>query len=237
MVGLTVFILIVIGLIIITIIFSKHFFKIIAGLWSVFFIVLVILGVFLYFDIKELQTNFDTAEKVILLNEKGNIVAGFSIKENDDPTFFSDINTYNVAYQQQNYAKLQGSAYKLLITQKQLFDEIRYIDVIGYPVDREHAFDYIEGTTTQQKAAENIAKENNVPVERVLAQLESEFSTENEFKGYLFAKLVGASLEKEGANYIIRSYKHDKIEVYPETITFKLIEFLPQFIFDAFFEE
>ncbi|MBS3128722.1 hypothetical protein J4410_06260 [Candidatus Woesearchaeota archaeon] len=237
MAGLIVFILIVIALILLTVLFAKHFFKVIAALWSVFFIFLVILAVLLYFDIKDLHAKFDTAEKVILLKEQESITTGFSIRKNDDPLFFQDIASYQQAFKEKNYARLKGNAYKLLITEKELFNDISYVDIMGYPLSREKLFVYLNDASPRRKAAKQIATENAIPEERVFQQIQQEFQTEDEFKGYLFAKLVGKSLEKEGANYVVRAYKAGQVEIYPETITFKVIDFLPQFIFDKLFEE
>ena len=231
-------ILVIIVLVVLSVFFAKQFFKLIAGLWSILFIIVIILGVFLYFDIKDLNSNFDTAEKVILLKENGNILTGFMFSDNSKNTvFYKDISEINNAFKAKNYAKIKGETYKLLIAQKSLFSDIELIDVIGYPIERETLFAYLNDQTPRNKAAEDISKENSVPKALVTKEIEKNFATEDEFKGYLFAKAVGRVLEGKGTNFVILSYKKGDIEVYPETISFKMIDLLPQIIFDKFFEE
>ena len=230
-------IIVVIALIILSVVFLKQFFKVIAGLWSVLFIVLIVLSVLLYFDVKDLQANFDKGEKVVLLKENGNILTGFRLLENQKTTFYKDISDADNAFKAKNYASLKGNAYKLLIAQKDLFSDVDFITVIGYPLDRATLFSYLNDDAPKEKAAEFISKENAVPKNLVTKEIEKEFSTEDQFKGYLFAKLMGRTLEKKGANFIIQEYKKGTIEVYPETIAFKMIDYLPQSLFDKLFGE
>src|SRR3990167_753550 len=236
MVGFIIVLAVLVALIILTAIFARHFFKVVAGLWCVLFIVVIILGVFLYLDIQDLNKNFEKGSKIILLKQNDQIISGFRLEDNKKSTFFRSIDEYGNAYQAKNYAKLKGDAYKLLIAEKELFKEVDYVDVINYPVDRETLFAYLNEQQPRKKAAQYVAEENGIPEELVMDQIKKEFSTEDEFKGYLFAKIVGKALEGKGPNYVVRAYKAGLVEVYPETITFTVIDFLPQWIFDKLFE-
>ena len=81
---------------------------------------------------------------------------------------------------------------------------------------------------------------NNTAVkENIISQLQSEqgIETQAKMKGIMFETLFAAMTIQQGPFFIINEYKAGNMQIYEETLIFKLIKIFPPKMFEEIFEQ
>lgn len=210
--------------------------KLLKGMLKIAMVALVVIGIGLVVfsllfarDFNNVRSNIDNSSMLILLQNDGQITAGFETQglSSADVTFFnsSQIRSIQTMITSNN---MEGV----------LADRFRIIQIT--PI----VFEPLENTiTTENKAykKEFLIKllESHTPVDYYVEQMHSDMSGMNkkiiastlgdpiELKSQFFALMFQKIYEQKGIVYILVEYKQDHVTVYPETISFKTIKRLP----------
>lgn len=220
--------IIVAGLIIYKI--TKSIFKAIFLALSVGVIIIIILGGLIISDINDFRENAQTQPNIYLLEDNGEIIAGFSgiLGEDFQPDFVEEeLGPYN------NLDGLLGNNYKLFLVKKQALGSVEEVEGEDITLTRQEILDMI---ASDSPVDDFIKKQYpNLPAaqlsgarQSLLSQMEIE--NDAEFKGTLFAATFASAMEEQGPLFIFDQYKEGNIIIHPETAMFKFLKIIPSSI-------
>jgi len=155
---------------------------------------------FIYQDFKDLRENFTVSEKKIILVDDNKVLTGLLMGEEIDFLMDSQLEAYSSSLINNNYEKILGNSYKLMV-----FD----IDIIS-KLDSDLDFGVIQMTTDE-----------------AVSTLRSDFASPEE-KASLFSILLADEiLSSTNPILFLTEFKNGNIMIYPETILFKTVKFIP----------
>jgi len=155
---------------------------------------------FVYQDFNDLRKNFGVSEKKVILKNDNEILTGLLLNEDAKLMTNKQLDDYSSYLKNNNYKKILGDSYKLMI-----FD----VDIIKN-LDDEIV---IEGQTITPNEAITIlrSRKNNA-----------------EEKAALFSTILSDEiLSSRNPLFFFSEFKNDNIMIYPETALFKTIKFIP----------
>ncbi|MBW2977239.1 hypothetical protein KY331_00175 [Candidatus Woesearchaeota archaeon] len=233
---------IIVVLIIILAIFKifKSVFKTIFLISTLFGIVMLVFMIILYQDVADFKTNFPTSEKLFLLEREGGLIAGFSgvLGEEEQPNFVpsAELNSYQISFEADDLEPIKGNYYKLFIVVSETFDEITSIEFGEEQLSKNFVFDLLDSQTSIDDYASYYAQSQGIStaaIGEVKSQMRSQFSSDAEFKGALFATLFSAKTQEDRL-FLFKEYKKDNILIYPETMLFRTIKKIPLIFMQRF---
>jgi hypothetical protein len=198
---------------------------------------LLLLGALAVFDANDFKEKFSTQPSLVLLEEEGNLVAGYSsiMGENNTPSFVSSeqLASYQTKYEQGNLKDVLGQNYKIFIVKKQALDSIDKISAEGPQLTRQDIDNLLASETPiDDFITAQVGNATESQKDLAKQQMLSEISIKDdiEFKGTLFQALFGSAIDKEGPLFIFEQYKQGNITIYPETMMFKVLKRMPLFL-------
>jgi len=155
---------------------------------------------FVYLDFNDLRKNFGVSEKKVILKDDRGILTGLLLNEDAKLMTDKQLDDYSSYLKNNNYEKILGDSYKLMIFDvniiKNLDDEI----VIG-------------GQTITPNEAIKILKSKNNNAEE---------------KAALFSTILSDEiLSSRNPLFFFSEFKNGNIVIYPETTLFKTMKFIP----------
>tara|TARA_Y100000031_G_C8195973_1_gene373750 strand:- start:613 stop:1338 length:726 start_codon:yes stop_codon:yes gene_type:complete len=200
---------------------------------TLFSILIAVLGFFVYQDIVDLTQKLPIEEKIILLDNEGTITQGFSLSElslNDLPEAFdkSEINEINLLYQENKLKEIQDNAYKIIIVKNEYFENVEELDVGSFKVSNIDAMTILSSDAPLDEAVNILSNGNQLIQEQLKSTISNQIGSGSKIKSFLFMALLMKKLQSGGQSEIISAYKEDKVLIYPETIAFKLINYVPE---------
>ncbi len=199
----------------------------------------MIFGTLAYLDARELKQRFPVENKLFLLDLDQHLVAGYVFgKDGQTPQYIRSFETYQHAYDEQDFGALLGDNYKLLLIKKEAFESVYPIDFAGVNLTLEQAFQLLS-TENPKKTYTDLLIQTLSSSNQAMAQafVDKAFKTEAEFKDQLFAVLFSKAILQEGPIYLIREYREGNLLIYPETLAFKTIKKLPDDLFQLVSEK
>lgn len=232
---LIIFIIIAVALLIATFFFSKIAFKILSGLYTVIVIISIIMAVMMIQDVNELNNKYPVEDKLFLLDINGNIEAGFIIGDirggrTEDIMFIESIPKINSYYNEQDYENIIEDYFKIIFVKDEILD-INSIEFGELILSKKEAFNLLKAKSPKNIYANMILEEKGLSSQAmplIKTALNKEFISEYNFKDKLFGKIFAKVSEERGPEFIIQEYKNENIEIYPKTIIFKAISFIPE---------
>lgn len=193
----------------------KTILKIFALVSLVLFLVLGIFGYFVYKDVMEFQQRFKEERNTFLLYDNNNIAAGFAQQNGNFSLLTNDeLVVARQAYKTNAFESLKGN-YKIIIVNAAIFNQSETVDldkIVNIPGIR-------LGTRTNKDLLEFINGKN---IQVMGYEIKHE-----EFGNSAFALMLSSSLEKNGPGFMIHGLKDGNIIIWRETITFKVIKYIP----------
>ena len=155
---------------------------------------------FVYLDFNDLRKNFGVSEKKVILKDDRGILTGLLLNEDAKLMTDKQLDDYSSYLKNNNYEKILGDSYKLMIFDvniiKNLDDEI----VIG-------------GQTITPNEAIKILKSKNNNAEE---------------KAALFSTILSDEIiSSRNPLFFFSEFKNGNIVIYPETTLFKTMKFIP----------
>lgn len=232
----------------------KSVIKAIAIASGIIIVLTLIFGFLVYVDVKDMSQKLQTENKLVLLTDGNNVLTAVKIGDmsNAKGDFTAMIKDGTIVFSQKsefaslssslaskNYDAILGNNYKLILVDIKTFDSVqnvRLFDKINMPAEEARSIlrsntpldDFMNndnnlvglmGTNTnldlmkQQKAA-------------LKQQFITQIGTEESIKAILAVSMF-QTVAKDNPDILIMEYQKGDIKVYKETMTFKLLKYVP----------
>lgn len=228
-VGIILFILI--GIIIFKII--GKIVKTLSILMSILTIVMLIGGIFVYLDAKDLKENFSVEKKLFVLDYDDVLLSGFTLKDmavDGMPEVLSKevLSEYSNYYSNNDMKSIQGEEYyKVFVFKKELFDDVLEMDIGNVKLSKYDIDAILVSNDALNLVVDKMLMSQGVPLDntKYREEISKELKSNEAVKGLLVAGLF-AKKSKE-PTFIFEGLQNETVMVYPETIIFKLIKIVP----------
>ncbi len=135
-------------------------------------------------------------------------------------------------YEQEDYELMLENRFKLLLTNIDVIDnvEVSYFNFGNYTISKELMKDLLLSNDTISLLLEELSEGDLTLKSEIETAFLSEFSSDEKLRSYLFA-LVLEKFFTGSVNdvpVLMSWFKSEVIEVYPETIMFKMLDVLPE---------
>lgn len=204
-----------------------RFVKAFAGTIIILAILSIVVGgsIYVIHDANDLRVNFLPKEKLLVLDLDGDIVAAVISRDVSVPVPVTDVKGLNVLYHSKDYKAMLGTNYKLLVFK---WDAFRSLKVVG---DDQYMF-----TIEDVKKVMTLEDPKKYYIEQYLgssaaefagiiaSQVDKVFPTNDYFRSVVFSFMIAKSFEDAS---VFEAYVNEDVSIYPETITLKLIRWLP----------
>ncbi len=202
-----------------------------------FTIILVLLfsfasGILIYKDVLDIQQNFETGQKLFLLNHNNTYITGLKIVDMEELNLDAILNQQEINNMVgKSNSEILGNNYKLFIFNSKTFQDIQSISFWEMEFTKQEIFSLLESPTPINNIITKIIEKENYP-ETMRQSLTQEFksaleiSDNSQMKGILFMLLLE---EKTNQNekMIFNELRDNNLTIYPETIIFKIIKVVP----------
>jgi hypothetical protein len=203
--------------------FVKLAIKIIGTIFLILIIGTAFLGYSAYKEVKEFQES--DSPIVFLLEDAGNILAGFSLEgKNFTPISQERITQISNEYLEGNLAGLKDTYLKTIIISSEFIEEnLESIDLDFGNLNKEEILNILN-TNNLEEIALILSEGSEEQAEIILQSLENE--NIEEIKTAIFASATFKTIESEALNNLMEAYKNEEIQILPEGI-FKIIKLFP----------
>lgn len=201
--------LFIILIISISYIIFKKILKIIISLIIILIILAIILSCLLYSDINSLKTNIPTSNNLILLEDNEKLLTGIAInleQEKFTPLSEQELNSINPKNNQYYKTLLINMPF----IEKNIKTEYRYNGI----------------TLTKQQIITILKSEN--PIENIKTISNNPNPEINGYKSQIKANILPLIFNKDiKFNQLLIEYKESNLKIYPKTVTFYMVDFIP----------
>ncbi len=212
-----------------------------ADIMLVFFVLMLVFAFFVYLDANQLRQEFPVSPKLFLYSadnelsvDKGIITGIQGVFNGTAPRFLNEdeINLYRSFYKSNDYESMLKGNFKIFIVQRKAFDGLTGdITFFGKEVSKDFLLDTIQSDESFDITIGHIAEGRSESVKQLASEkLKEEIGGEAEVDSLIFSLVLQKALEQEGQSFIVNQYKKGNLEIYPETITLKLMKMLPDFV-------
>jgi energy-coupling factor transporter transmembrane protein EcfT len=214
-------------------------FKAVIYISTLFSILILIMGFFVYQDAMDIKENFPDSEKLILLDVEGKLAAGMygTLTEQQQPEFVSTskLKEYQANYKS-NMKAIQGDYYKIFIIKESMFDDVgETLEFGDYSFSKEDALDLLKSEDALEDIATLMIEEQGLPdTPELREQLKQQVKSSEEAKALMFGALFTEKMKDPSPVNILNEMKDGNIVIYPETIVFKLVKSMPLSLMQKF---
>jgi len=236
-VSIIIIILIIAGLIVIYLAtrFLNKTFKIVTKLMLLLIAILVLLTVLVYKDMTELRRGFITGNNTFFLYENNQLYTAVTLKPmtstnlsiNSFDYFTKEgIRTAEQELNNKNYEVLLRNNYRIFIINPGLLNKSYSIN-LGIKLDEKDLLSIMMSNDSFRIMAMKTQEHYNLSIEDIKKGFENSYGSEEKLRGYLFAGLLINYFRKQEPGELTNNIKDDKLRVYPQSISFKIIKYLP----------
>ncbi len=195
----------------------KAFFKL---FFYTFLILFLVSGVFVYLvyrDATDFKDKFTISDNLLLLEDKGKILTGFVLHPGGEPSILTDqqLRDFTTYYNNNQYQNMIESNYKMFIIKMSAFNSEGTLEYDGQQLERKKLIDSLRSDDPAGTFLQGVPG----PARNNMADAAT-------LKASFFVILYTNDLGTDPLNIIFR-YKEGNIIVYPETIIFKIIKYMP----------
>lgn len=197
---------------------------------SLLLIILFAFVLYLYWDATSLQTNFGSQPKLFVYTDQNQLLAGFDLTVGT-PTIRQDLTRERNAYAAGDLEQLKGSAYKLLIFNRQSFANVTSANLGEVTLTHDQALDLLASSNAKKDYVTHYTQQNKLNNTVINDQA---LVSDDNVKGLVFAALVSQLGKQSDITLMTRT---GAISIYPETLSLKLIRLLPDQILPYFIKQ
>jgi len=187
----------------------------------------IVVGASIYVirDANDLRVNFLPKEKLLVLDLDNNIVAAVISKDISVPVPVTDVKGLNTLYHAKDYQAMLGSNYKLLVFKWDTFKDLKVVGDNTYTfsiedVKKVMTLEDPKSYYIEQQLGSDAAMFAGI----VSSQVDKVFPTNDYFRSVVFSFMIAKSFEDAS---VFEAYVNGDVSIYPETITLKLVRWLP----------
>ncbi|MBN2141849.1 hypothetical protein JW711_00825 [Candidatus Woesearchaeota archaeon] len=210
--------------------------KIITKIMLFIVVLLAILTVLVFKDIQTIKEDVTTKESLFLLQNDGRTYAGVGIKPVEEKVFTMDSFTYytredldRISNELEEEGRAKGMGKAFIFTPNAL-NKSYELD-LGVMYDQETMLCVLMSDEPYRVLVEKASRELNLSeksLEQMKTDLERHYGGSEKIKGYLLAALVINYFQPEEMK-LVTALKSQEVKVRPETISFKVIKYVPVF--------
>jgi hypothetical protein len=198
-------------------------------------LVLVILTIVVYKDADSLRKGFAEENNTFFLYENNKLYTAVTMRPMtsinlsiDSFKYFTkeEISQSESELNNKNYAALLSNNYRIFLFKPVVINKPYNLSLL-VELNEGDLLNIIMSDDPFLVLAEKTQEEYNLTAEDLKAGFKDIYSSEEKFKGYLFAALLSNYFQKQGPGELTTNIKNKKIQVYPESISFKIIKYLP----------
>ena len=229
--------------------FLKHVFLAIFLVIFLFILGLAGTGFLVYKDITDMSQNLLTLSNIVLLEDQEKLITGLQIAglEEENITVFDDdkIESYQEDFASKNYDNILGDNYKIFIIKLDIFSGVGDVRVEKTTFTEEEIFEILRTDDVMEtlyqvmlsKISLGIGLDTEEGKAAMIEALAKQFGSSSEIKSLFAAFLFIDKLQEEGSLFLIEQIKNGNIIIYPETITFRVMNLIPLTLFDKVAEK
>ncbi len=204
----------------------------------VIIILIAILGFLVYKDVKDITNNIGNKDNLFIIKDGDKFLSGFKINFNEIKSIINSNNLnqglnkviINDEKLKQYNSKdksdiLSDGYYKIILIDLKAFESIekQEITIDKFSLLKNDAITALKSDDPYSIIISSYMKKNNLPLEQK-SLVENQFPIDkNIIKPSISMMLIKEYLENNPVN-IVKDFKKDDIQVYKETITFKLVK-------------
>lgn len=205
-------------------------------------------GLSLNTELASFKQLYPVSSKIILLEQDGSIIAGFSgiMGENTTTDLLpvEELAAATTALQADNKDALMDGHYKLFVIQKEAFDGLpdqvyfhgqdhNKTTLLHLLVSGNATTEYVALIVQRKIAAGQLGERYRETAELELLQaLQEQIGGDAELRSSIFVALVTEALFLQGQGFIVLGLKHNTIMMYPEENIFKIMKLMPSFLLE-----
>lgn len=193
-------------------------------------------------DVNEFREKFPKAQKLILLKDGNTILTGFAGKLTDSSEAVAFLNEIEIRRYQDYYNKndlesIRGTYYKVILIDTRSFaNKPLEIGVYEDKIPAKEVISMILSSNTFDRIVDTIIAMQKLPDtdddvrEYVAKNIRQQMgiTSDAEASGLLFAYLLSSA--NDDSLFLFQQFKSGNARIYPETITFKLAQIIPESI-------
>ncbi len=209
--------------------------KIFTKIIFILIIFLIILTALVYKDVLDMKDSFLTKNNTFYLYENETLYTAITMKpiQNqilsiDSFNYFTkdEISLSEKTIQKQRYDLLIKNVNKVFIMNPLILKKEYNLD-LGEELDSEELLEIIKSEKAFELLAEKTKEYYGMSKEQIIKGFQGIYEDEETLKGYLFAGLIANYFQKQESNELRKNIKEKTLEVYPKTISFRIIKYLP----------
>jgi len=214
------------------------FFKIFMLLLLIGVIGSVLFGYMLYKDANDFKDNFANGTNLFIVKDTVNgtttFLSGVAVNGLDKsytPLPKSNLSAIYNLYKDGKLSDPGLQYYKIFVIDLKAFDSVKSFNISDQNIDLDSSEirEVMLSDSARDKIAEITALKNNESKNVVLSELKL---SDEEIKAYILSYYLASSLDPKNLLGFISQLKDGNIEVYPETMLFKAIKYIPSSIVD-----
>ena len=179
-------------------------FKIITKILLLLVMVLVVLTLLVSKDMNDLRKGFTEKNNTFFLYDNNRLYSAVTLKPMSDPNLNIDSFIY---FESEDMARTEQS--------------------LGVKLDQRDLLDIVTSEKPAFVLAEKTQREYNISVEELERGFRNMYGSEEKLKGYLFAAMLSNRFQAQKPGELVEDVKERKLIIYPETISFKVIRYMP----------
>ena len=186
------------------------------------FILFISLGYWVYNDTLDLKDHFINSSKIFLLEDKNGIIAGISVHQDEKEYITETIaEDYSNNIVNDDYNGILGDKYKLFVLNMDIFSRIETVNLFGKEISKGDFFMIME-SENPKVTLNNFFSADDPVFTMTLAGSKDDADVKSRVFSYISGRLIS-----KDPSLLLDSYREGDIVIYPETITFKLIKYMP----------
>jgi len=202
--------------------------------------VLVLVGsVFVMQDVKNFNENFPISKNLFLLSENGELISALAIdpSQGNAAIYFNDSDFSSMAemfkFGDEGLDDISEDYYKTLVFSMPVFDEMVTFDIFldDYSFNKSFALTLLRSKIPRDLVANRIIKSRNLTHEEgMYLSIKDQLGSDVYVKQLVFAMLSNEFLSKgtESSANMLLEIKKGNIIIYPKTLLFKFVDYLPE---------
>jgi len=230
-----VFILLGLGIIYFVAKFFSEGLKAITKLMVFLVLILVVLTALVYQDMENLKKGLKLNNNTFFLYEEERLYTGVTLKPLNNLTLTLDSFNYftseeirelETKFRNKKYEDMLKSNYRVFFFTPAVIKK-PLTQSIGVELDENDMLEMIKSEDPYQLLAEKSQAKYNLSLEILKVELKNFYGDDEKIKGFLFAALIANYFQKQGAGELVKNIKDNQLMVYPESVSFKVIRYMP----------
>lgn len=230
-------ILILVGVIVLY--FATRFlgktFKIVTKVLLLLILILLVLIMLVYKDMNDLRKGFSENNNTFFLYDDGKLYSAVTLKPMtsahlgiDSFNYFKteDVSEIEQALNNKEYDALFKNNYRIFILRPDILNK-SYKLKLGAELNQNDLLEIIMSNNSFLILAEKTQESYGLEVHTLRKGLKDMYGDEEKIKGYLFAALLANYFQTQNPGELIMNIKEKNLLVRPESISFKIIRYLP----------